>query len=161
MLRCRQCRRQVSREHKDAESDTWNCLECGWYGLPDDDQDIYLIIPWGRSFEGVLKDAKAYVQDSYPDKRLHVIVVLRDDDEIPAEVQASYFLRPSEVVGGGRLIYILNGGTTQQQWAIARAYWQHLAGEMAEDPVKVLPGDFAIALDVQRDGVTVLGERHW
>jgi len=135
-------------------------------------RDCVLVVNDGRNLQGILKDAQDYLAGvGY---RASQLVVTRMDRDLglplhlvgmPAHVHVWAVERTvgSEVTAPGLpVVFVLNGGTTRQQWRMARHFFQEeiddLLAEGQGQTARALP---CLALDVQRDGALVLDEHKW
>lgn len=118
---------------------------------------VIICLPFGRSFAGVLADAKAYVT-AQGDEVSKVFAILSPgdrEDELPVGVQIGVY-RPKD---GDDVLYVVNGGTTASQWEIARMWAafsaasreRHHDGGTSEPVVRRLR-----IVNLQRDAVTLL-----
>lgn len=128
-------------------------------------KDCIIILPYGRNMSSILEDTSRYLSGKYNIERIVPIALDRDRQSDTPE--GTLFLRPD---GGYTfppelwmkntvVFFVLNGGTTAQQWAVMRMYNYRVA--IGNDYIRDYPEDeqfsfLSVPLDVQRDGVTKL-----
>lgn len=131
-----------------------------------------IILPWGRNVMNIMDDTRDYLRrqgydlqgEPTPGKSCGVIAFCAEGDVVPSNL--GWEIHP--VTANGQdisghslaewelpLVFVLNGGMTQQQWAVNRAFWTRALTRTWE------PLSPCIALNVQPDGVHILGETGW
>lgn len=155
---------------------------CGYQVGPDDyievpiqERRVAVVIPAGKSYEGVLKDARAH----FPNAEVWLIILWRDVDPFRDETEdmrekfrqkredGHFFMidygsiwhgeksrmlaikigieRLNRIFYGHEVIVVMNGGTTVQGWAAVRIF----------DLLRTK----AQLVNLQRDGLEVLEEK--
>lgn len=129
-----------------------------------------LILPLGRSVVGVASDVVGWLKETGRGEITSIALVAAPGDklETPSELQEIAPVVRVDVVPGSLglvpeegMVVVLNGGTTIQQWAIAKWWWQGLyswgSSYQWESYRTPDSGSWrAVAVNVQRDGVQIL-----
>jgi hypothetical protein len=130
-----------------------------------------LILPLGRSVVGVVGDVVAWLKETKRGEITSITLVAAPGDnlEVPPELSEIAPVTRVEVSSGGDfdiipekgMTVVVNGGTTIQQWAITKWWWQQLYDHGSAyqwESYRAPEGGSwkAVALNVQRDGVQIL-----
>ncbi|OGZ65200.1 MAG: hypothetical protein A3C50_02935 [Candidatus Staskawiczbacteria bacterium RIFCSPHIGHO2_02_FULL_43_16] len=141
-------------------------------GLTRKEKPMKVIVPLGRSVEGIISDVQKWLKTTDRGEITSILLVTAPGDQLPTPpaLEKVAPVERLEVTRHGdfypedfdyHTVVVINGGTTFQQWAIAKWWWQKLYnhGTSYQWESYRWPDEGkwdAIAIDVQRDGVREL-----